>query len=175
MIVPRLLVVSALTVVCTLPSGAQQVVGPARQPVTVGTRVRIHAPSIRRDRLTGRVDSLEAGEMVLDTTGVRRRLGFELGPVLVESYRRVRLRTGAIETIEVSGGRTTRRATIKGAIIGGLIGAALIGFGQAPEVNPQFSDFLKSAPIGAAAGAVVGGVVGFTLGGEKWLPGEVPK
>ena len=87
----------------------------------------------------------------------------------------MRIRTGAIERIEVSGGRTTRSATIKGAIIGGLLGAALIGFGQAPEVNPSFQDFLNGAPKGLAAGLVVGAGVGYALGGEKWLPAEVPR
>lgn len=143
--------------------------------ISVGTRVRVIASTVRRDRFIGRVDSLEAGEMVLDTAGVRRRLGFEMGPVLVEQYRRVRIRTGAIERIEVSGGRTTRSATIKGALIGGIIGAALIGFGQAPEVNPSAKDFLKGAPKGLAAGLVVGAGVGYALGGEKWIPAEVPR
>lgn len=166
---------SAVLVVMTfaVEAGAQRAA-----PVTsisVGTRVRVIATTIRRDRFIGRVDSLEAGEMVLDTAGVRRRLGFEMGPVLVEQYRRVRIRTGAIERIEVSGGRTTRSATIKGALIGGIIGAALIGFGQAPEVNPSAKDFLKGAPKGLAAGLVVGAGVGYALGGEKWIPAEVPR
>jgi hypothetical protein len=113
--------------------------------------------------------------MVLDTAGVRRRLGFETGPVLVEQYRRVTIRTDAIETIELSGGRTTRGATIKGMVIGGLAGALLIGFGQLPEVNPGFSDFLKGAPIGLAVGAVAGGIVGYALGGEKWVPAQMPR
>jgi hypothetical protein len=166
---------SAVLVTMTLATeiSGQQVAPVAS--VSVGARVRVLAPTIRRERFVGRVDSLEAGEMVLDTAGTRRRLGFEMGPVLVEQYRRVRLRTGAIERIELSGGRTTRSATIKGAIIGGLIGAALIGFGQAPEVNPGLKDFLTGAPKGLAAGLVVGGGVGYALGGERWLPAEVPR
>ncbi|MGQ0765053.1 MAG: hypothetical protein ACT4OZ_05230 [Gemmatimonadota bacterium] len=145
------------------------------QAVAVGTRVRVFAPSIRRDRYVGRIDSLSQAEVVLDTAKARRRLGFEMGPVLVESFRRVRLQTRAVEVIEVSGGRTTRRSTVKGMIIGGLIGGALIGFGQAPEVNPTLSDYAKGFPIGAAAGLVVGGAVGYALGGEKWLPGRWPQ
>jgi hypothetical protein len=144
------------------------------QPVSIGTRVRIMAPSLRRDRFVGRVDSLEAGEMVLDTAGVRRFLAFETGPVLVERFRMVRIRTGAIERIEVSAGRTTFKTTLKGALIGGLIGSLLIGLGQAPEVNPTFKDYAKGAPIGLAIGAVVGGTVGFALGGERWVPGQLP-
>jgi hypothetical protein len=141
----------------------------------LGTRVRVFAPTIRRDRYVGRIDSLSQGEMVLDTTGARRRLGFDLGPVLVESFRLVRLRTSAIENIEVSGGRTTRSATIKGIVFGGLIGGVLIAFGSAPEVNPTFKDYAKGFPVGAAAGAVVGGVLGFVLGGERWIPAELPR
>lgn len=148
---------------------------PAPAPVGVGARVRILAPALRRERFTGRIDSLEAGEMVLDTAGVRRRLGFETGPVLVESYRRVRIRTGAIEQIDVSAGRTTRSATIKGALIGGVVGAVLIGVGNAPEVNPKFSDFVKNAPLGAILGVTIGGGVGYALGGERWVPGQVPR
>jgi hypothetical protein len=171
----RVLMAAALGLPWSLTTEAQQISAPVLQPVSVGTRVRITATSLRREKLVGRVDSLESGEMVLDTTGVRRRLGFETGPILVEQYRRIRLRTAAIEAIEVSGGRTTRSATIKGILIGGLIGAALIGFGQAPEVNPSFKDFLKGAPVGLALGVVVGGGVGYALGGERWLPGEPPR
>ena len=171
----RVSAIALYLVTLSTPAVAQRASGPAAQPVGVGSRVRVSVPTLRRDRFTGRVDSLESGEMVLDTAGTRRRLGFELGPVLVESYRRVRIRTGAIEGIELSGGRTTRSTTLKGMLIGGLVGAALIGFGQAPEVNPTFKDFLTNAPIGFAVGVVVGGGVGFALGGERWVPAEVPK
>ncbi|MBC7895619.1 MAG: hypothetical protein H7066_09400 [Cytophagaceae bacterium] len=175
MTVVRLFVLASLALGPAVVAEAQGAIGPMLQSVTVGSRVRVFAPSLRRDRFVGRIDSLDTGEMVLDTAGVRRRLGFEMGPVLVESFRRVRIRNGAIEAIEVSGGRTTRSATLKGAIIGGLVGAALIGFGQAPEVNPGLKDFVRNAPIGFAAGVVIGGGVGYALGGEKWLPAEVPR
>src|SRR5690606_28764186 len=82
-------------------------------------------------------------------------------------------RTSAIERIEVSAGRTTRGATIKGMLIGGLSGALLVGFGQLPEVNPSAKDFLKGAPLGLALGTLVGGIVGYSLGGERWVPGEL--
>jgi hypothetical protein len=146
-----------------------------QQPVVeVGSRVRVFAPSIRRDRYVGRIDSLAQGEMVLDTAGARRRLGFEMGPVLVESFRRVRLRNSAVETIEISGGRTTKSSTIKGLIFGGLIGGALIAFGTAPEVNPTFKDYAKGFPVGFAVGGALGGILGFALGGERWHPANLP-
>lgn len=154
---------------------AQRVAPVAAQPVAVGSRVRISAPTLRRERYTGRVESIDASEVTLDTAGVRRRLGFEMGPVLVESYRRFSVRSATIEQIEVSAGRITRGATIKGIIIGGIAGALLVGFGQLPEVNPKASDFLKGAPIGLVVGAIGGGVVGYALGGERWVPGELPR
>ncbi len=163
---------------CTLDVAAlaaQRISPVSAQPVGIGTRVRVFAPSLRRERYVGRVDSLSASEMTLDTTGVRRRLGFEMGPVLVDEYRHVTLRTSAIERIEVSAGRTTRGSTIKGMIIGGLAGALLIGFGQLPEVNPKASDFLEGAPVGLLVGALAGGVVGYSLGGERWVPGELAR
>jgi hypothetical protein len=166
------IVVGALDVPAAL---AQRVSPVAAQPVSIGTRVRIYAPSLRREKYVGRVDSLDASEVTLDTAGVRRRLGFEMGPVLVESFRLVTIRTSAIDQVEVSAGRTTRGATIKGMLIGGLSGALLIGFGQLPEVNPSATDFLKGAPIGLAIGTVVGGIVGYALGGERWVPGEFPR
>ncbi len=168
-------VLLALAVATPERAEGQRASAVAAQPVNVGTRVRIFAPSLRRERYTGRVESLDASEVTLDTTGVRRRLGFETGPVLVESFRRVSIRTTSIEGIEVSAGRTTRGATIKGILIGGLVGSLLVGFGQLPEVNPTAADFFKGAPIGLALGTVVGGVVGYALGGERWVPGELPR
>jgi len=173
----RLATAALLTLAVVMPERlhAQRASAVAAQPVNIGTRVRIFAPSLRRERYTGRVEAMDASEVTLDTAGVRRRLGFETGPVLVESFRRVTIRTTSIEGIEVSAGRTTRGATIKGILIGGLAGALLVGFGQLPEVNPKASDFLKGAPVGLAIGTVAGGIVGFSLGGERWVPGELPR
>jgi hypothetical protein len=141
--------------------------GPAQLP-RVGARVRVIAPTIRDDRYVGTVESLPRDSITLDTAGVRRRLGFDTGPVLVEEFRRVTLPTSAIQSIDISTGRTHRRSTIKGVIIGSLAGAALFGATNLPEVNPTFSDFLDGAVVGLVVGAVAGGVVGYLLGGEKW-------
>ncbi|MEO7964325.1 MAG: hypothetical protein ABIT38_10525, partial [Gemmatimonadaceae bacterium] len=67
------------------------------------------------------------------------------------------------------------RATIKGMIVGAIGGALLLGFGNLPEVNPKAKDFFKGAPLGLVLGAIGGGVVGYALGGERWVPGEIPK
>lgn len=135
----------------------------------IGQRVRIVAPTLRRDRYIGRVDGLPQDSIVLDTAGVRRRLGFEMGPVLVDEFRRVTIPTSAIQAIDISTGRTHARSTVKGMLIGALAGGAALGAANLPEINPSFRDFLDGAAIGAAVGAVAGGVIGYLLGGEKWV------
>lgn len=174
-LVPGALVALALLSAPPPLASAQQARPVSVRPVSVGSRVRIFAPSLRRDRYVGRIDSLDVGVVVLDTAGVRRRLGFETGPVLVEEFRVVSLRTSAIESIELSGGRTTRSATLKGIALGALGGGLLLGLGNLPEVNPTAKHFIKGVPVGLAVGAVVGGIVGFALGGEKWVPAELPR
>ena len=141
--------------------------GPSTMP-RVGDRVRIIAPSVRDDRYVGRVESLPRDSIVLDTAGVRRRLGFDMGPVLVEEFRKVTIPTNAIQSIDISAGRTHRRSTVKGLIIGALGGGALFGTTNLPEVNPTFGDFIEGAGVGVVVGAVAGGVVGYLLGGERW-------
>jgi hypothetical protein len=148
------------------PAEAQER-GPAQLP-RIGDRVRILAPSLRDDRYVGRVEALPRDSILLDTAGVRRRLGFETGPVLVDEFRRVTIPTAAIQAIDVSVGRTHRRSTIKGVLIGALAGGALFGATNLPEINPTFSDFLDGAGAGLIVGGVAGGVVGYLLGGEKW-------
>jgi hypothetical protein len=143
--------------------------------VRVGSRVRIMAPTVRRDRFIGIIDSLTDQRLVLDTTGERRRFGFETGPVLVDSYRRASLQLADVQRVEISGGRTVRSSIIRGALWGALAGALIVGVGNLPQVNASFDDFVKYAPIGAALGGVVGGVVGYALGGERWLPARFPR
>jgi hypothetical protein len=146
-----------------------------QQGVSVGTRVRVYAPDLREDRYVGRVDSLGTDVIVLDTAGARTRLGFDTGPVLVDEFRRVAIRLSAIEQLEVSGGRTKRSSTMRGAIIGALIGGVVLGLGNLPEVNPSTKDFLQAAPGGVIAGALVGGTIGWGLGGESWVPAAIPR
>lgn len=162
-----MLALAMLAGMAGLRSADAQLRTPSQLP-RVGDRVRISAPSIRDDRYVGRVEALPRDSIMLDTTGVRRRLGFETGPVLVEEFRRVTIPTNAIQSIDISTGRTHRRSTIKGAIIGALGGAALFGATNLPEVNPTFSDFLDGAAVGVVVGGVAGGIVGYLLGGEKW-------
>ncbi|MGH7713778.1 MAG: hypothetical protein ACREOG_21015 [Gemmatimonadaceae bacterium] len=161
-----------LVAVCSTSVGAQGSSADSAE-ARVGSRVRIVAPTVRRDRFIGRIDSLSDQRVVLDTTGERRRFGFETGPVLVDTYRRASLQRSAIERIDVSGGRTVRGSTLRGALWGALAGALIVGVGNLPQVNASFDDFVKYAPIGAVLGGAVGGVVGYALGGERWLPARL--
>jgi hypothetical protein len=166
----RMLVATAIAVaaLAAAPSGVNaQGIGPSQLP-RIGDRVRIVAPSLREDRYVGRVEGLPRDSILIDTAGVRRRLGFEMGPVLVEEFRQVTIPTSAIQSIDISAGRTHRRSTIKGAVIGALAGGGLFGATNLPEINPSFSDFVDGAALGVVVGAVAGGVVGYLLGGEKW-------
>jgi hypothetical protein len=164
----------ALSVVSAFAPAQETGVGPQRE-VGVGIRVRVHAPDIRADHYVGRIDSLDATVLVLDTAGVRTRLGFDTGPVLVAEFRRVTIRRAAIAGIEVSGGRTVVAATLRGAFVGSLVGGVLWGLGNMPEVNPTGMDFVRGAPPGLLVGALLGGVVGWGLGGERWLPAILPR
>lgn len=152
---------------CVVNSAQAQVQTPSQLP-RIGDRVRIVAPTVREDRYVGRVEALPRDSIVLDTAGVRRRLGFDTGPVLVEEFRKVTIPTSAIQSIDISAGRTHRRSTLKGMLIGAAGGAALFGATNLPEINPTFSDFLEGAGVGAVIGGVAGGIVGYLLGGEKW-------
>jgi hypothetical protein len=111
----------------------------------------------------------------MDTTGSRRRLGFDTGPVLVESFRHVTLPLSAIRQVEISGGRTRVRSTAMGAAIGAGAGALLFGAAGLPEVNPTFGDFVSGLGTGLAVGGIVGGIVGYFWGGERWLPASWPR
>lgn len=149
---------------------------PASSPgIFVGTRVRVFAPDLRSDRYVGRVDSLDGTTMVLDTAGARIRMGLDMGPVLVDQYRKVAIRIASIERIEISGGRTVRAATARGVALGAIIGGIVWGLGNLPEINPSAKDFVRGFPVGAIVGGVVGGAVGYGLGGESWLPARVPR
>jgi hypothetical protein len=146
----------------------------ARGP-EVGTRVRVFAPELRTDRYVGRIKSIDASVMVIDTGEVRTVLGMESGPVLVDAFRRVTIRLSTIEHLEVSGGRTVRSALARGMVFGALIGGVIFGLGNMPEVNPDANDFLRGVPVGLIVGSIGGAVVGFGVGGEAWVPARIPR
>ena len=165
----------AVMVFVSLASVSRASAQESTREVGIGTRVRILAPDLRAERYVGRIDSLDVQSLTIDTAGARTRLGLDTGPVMVDQYRRVTIRRTAIKEIQISGGRTTRGATMKGLVLGAVGGGVLWGFGNMPEINPQTSDFVKNFPPGAVIGGVVGALVGFALGGERWYPAFLPK
>jgi hypothetical protein len=165
----------SLTAVLVSGSGLRaQVADTARGP-EIGSRVRVFAPELRTDRYVGRVKSLDRSVIVLDTGEVRTVLGMESGPVLVDEFRRVTIRLSTIEALEVSGGRTVRNSTLRGMVLGSLVGAVLFGLGNMPEVNPDANDFMRGVPVGLAIGALGGAIVGWGVGGESWVPARIPR
>ena len=140
----------------------------------IGSRVRVVAPSVRDDRIVGEITALPVDSMTLDTTGVRRRLGFDLGPVLVDEYRYVTIPLSAVERIELSAGRTHLRTTVYGLGIGALVGGVITGGSGAQQVNPTAGDFFEEFTTGAIIGGLIGGIVGYLLGGERWVPASRP-
>lgn len=169
--IATLVIAAAIT---SITSAGAQTPDSARGP-EVGTRVRVFAPDLRTDRYVGRIKSLDASVMVLDTGEVRTVLGMESGPVLVDQFRRVTIRLSTITAIEVSGGRTARGAMARGALFGALAGAVLFGLGSMPEVNPDANDFMRGVPVGLAVGALGGAVIGWGIGGERWVPAPIPR
>ena len=168
-----LTLVAAASITCITNAGAQSA-DSARGP-EVGSRVRVFAPDLRTDRYVGRIKSIDASVMVLDTGEVRTVLGMESGPILVDQFRRVTIRLSTIQAIEVSRGRTARSAVARGVVLGAIAGGILFGLGSMPEVNPDANDFMRGVPVGLAVGAVGGGIIGFGIGGERWVPARVPR
>ena len=165
---------AAVLVLAGPASGAQERAPAGVREVGVGSRVRISAPSIRDEPFTGRITVLAADSMVLDTAGVRRRLGFDTGPVLVDQLRMVMIPRTAVTGVEVFAGRTRRRSTIRAALIGAAAGGVAFGVANLPEINPGFGDFVEGVPVGLAVGGIIGGIIGYALGGERWAPAALP-
>ena len=114
----------ALLVLAVSGEVAAQAAPPPTHP-PIGTRVRITALGLRGERFTGRITEYPQDSVQLDTTGTRTRLGFETAPVLVEQYRLVTIPVNLIDKVETSGGRTRRKSTTKGALLGGAIGGGI--------------------------------------------------
>jgi hypothetical protein len=113
----------------------------------IGSRVRVFAPELRTDRYVGRIKSIDASVMVLDTGEVRTVLGMESGPVLVDEFRRVTIRLSTIEALEVSGGRIVRGTMMRGAVWR-ADRRPPVRPGIHAEINPDANDFVRGVPVG---------------------------
>jgi hypothetical protein len=153
---PRL--VSALilgSLAAAPPLAGQDVSG-----LTPGTRIRVEAPPVTADRVSGSLRSLDATALHLT----------------LEDGKTLAVPRDAVESIDVSAGR--RSHWIRGAGIGALAGLAFSGtlviIGSADDDDGL--DSLDRALYGAvivtttAGGAVLGAITGALIRTEQWEP-----
>lgn len=144
-----------------------------------GTRVRVDAPKVSRDRIVGTVRAIRADSIVLDTVDVQRqeRMFFP-STVLVEDYRRVTLAVSEVANMERSRGRSRILGAIKTGIRGALIAGVIGGLGSLSAGSRDgitLRDFTRGAGEGAMLGIAIGGSFGWAYGSERWQPVSVPR
>jgi hypothetical protein len=144
-----------------------------------GTRVRIDAPTVSRERIVGTVRALRADSIVLDTADAQResRMFFPT-TVLVEDYRRVTLAVGEVAHMERSRGRSRLLGALKTGIRGALIAGTIAGLGSLSAGSRDgitLRDFTRGAGEGAVLGIAIGGSFGWAYGSERWQPVAVPR
>lgn len=139
----------------------------------IGTRVRLTAPSLRREPFVGRIEAFPGDSVSLDTSAVQRRISFDADPVLVDELRCVTLPRDAVTRIELSAGRSHLRSAAIGALTGGLGGGLFFGLmARNDQTGPTAPSFADGFVNGLVGGAVVGGVVGWLWGRERWVTGR---
>ena len=138
--------------------------------LTRGARVRLRVPMMGKEKVAGRVLVAQGDSVVLDTVdaAAERRMFFP-NTITVEAYRRVTLPLSAVDSVEVSAGRSRRagvlRSAARGALYLGLLGAATFRSGDGA---PNLRNAIGGSVNGALFGFALGGAVGATRGGERW-------
>ena len=160
-ILARLTAALALAAVAA-PAALAQAEGAGPTEVRPGTKVRITAPSMAPDRLTGVVADVRPDTIILapDKTGT----GYVTIPV------------DAVTRLEVSRGKPGRTAMVGIGALAGFVGGMAIGL-NLNESEPCTQGFVCLNDLGrevmegtlvtmgvALGGALVGGVVGYALG-----------
>ena len=141
---------------------------PADPRVVPGRRIRVTLRVPEGLRIAGRIDSIVERGFVLDTAEQRSILFIAPGPELLGPYRIARVRYEDIARLEASRGTSRRRGAIIGGLIGAAAGGVLTGLSRSPQQNPTGGDVLSAAAGGVVAGGLVGGLVGYALGRERW-------
>jgi hypothetical protein len=147
---------------------------PHNEPFVLGRRLRVAAPVFGQYDIVGYVDSLVGDVVVLDTMLPRSQRGlFDAGPVVIDRFRRVRVRVGDIREVYQSNGVTRTGATIRYAIIGGVATGVIFGLSNSKQYNPSLKDVWTEFIPGFIVGAVIGGGIGAYTGRERWalIPG----
>jgi len=147
--------VAVLVAMLLIPAEARSQELAETTAVTVGTRVRILAPSLTGKRIEG---------MVLETTESALLIG-------VNDRVPLKVSRQAITQLEVSLGQ--HRQVLKGAIIGAGIGVALFALtgasyqGDEPNTSGDWAHFIG---VGLAGGAIWGVGIGALVKGDRWSP-----
>jgi hypothetical protein len=141
-----------------------------------GARVRVVARSVAPRRFEGSVQAVFRDTVVIDTAPSSTVRGlFSVSTVPVDSRRRVIVPVSAIQSAEVSIGRSRAVGMRQWALRLGLIGAVVVGVGSSPELNPSLSDMGRGAGIGLASGVALGALIGYLNPVEKWRRLPVPQ
>ncbi len=140
--------------------GAQEI----SDKITPGTRVRVSAPAVAKNRIVGTVVSVDSTRIVLQATP---STDHQPPPLTVPwaAMQRLELSQGR----KWSGGRTAAGAGI-GLLAGALVGAGIGAVAPSPsfdEDDGQAVSALVGGIVGAGSGLVLGAIIG-ALPHERW-------
>ena len=160
----------AILVLPLAVGSAQQMPQPAFTGFEPGMRVRVKAPRILDDKLTGTIVFMSADSMILDTVDYRRvERRFFPDPVLVESERRITLSNVDVDSVDISVGQSRVRSMMRIGRNAALIGGTALGLSYVSGYQKMsFRNFAEGFRSGVRIGAVVGFSIGLAYGDEKW-------
>jgi hypothetical protein len=124
-------------------------------PITVGTKVRLRAPTLFSGRIEGMVIETNESSLLI---GVNDRVP-------------LRVSRQAITQLEVSMGR--RRRPLKGMIVGAGIGAAvyaIAGVSYQGDASASASEWAHFLGLGMLGGAAWGAGIGALINSDRWSP-----
>ena len=135
-----------------------------------GMRVRVTAPRLLNQKLTGTIVTLTRDSVVIDTVDQRRvDRRFFPDPVLVDSYRHITLMTADVDSVDVSLGQSRTMGMLRVGRNAALIGGTIAGLAYVSGYNQiSFRNFAEGFRSGVKLGAVIGLSIGYTYGDEKW-------
>lgn len=156
---------------------AQEATPPQISVFQPGARVRLIAAGYGQGRIVGTVTEMSSDTVVLDTADVWQQTRLiNPAPIIVDEFRHISLHVAAVDSVEVSRGRSRFLGSVKGAIRGAFIGGLYVGFSAlSGRRNPNFRMFMGGFAQGAAVGAGVGIPVGYVFGSERWMPVTLPR
>jgi hypothetical protein len=160
----------AILVLPLAMGGAQQMPQPTFTGFEPGMRVRVKAPRVLNDKLTGTIVFMNADSVVLDTVNYRRvERRFFPDPVLVESERQITLSTVDVDSVDVSIGQSRLRSMMRIGRNAALIGGTIAGLGYVSGYqNMSFRNFAEGFRSGVKLGALVGFSIGFAYSDDRW-------